>query len=184
MGKNNIQIACSLLKNGGIVAYPTESVWGLGCDPFNESAVQRILELKKRSLDKGLILVAGEFEQLEELIAPLSEQFLDRLRNSWPGPTTWLIPDPLNCFPNWIKGQHSSVAIRISAHPIVSALCRRFGRPIVSTSANSSGEREIKSKSELKGQFGVNIDYIVNGKLGGNDSASTIKDLTTNKVLR
>ena len=125
-----------------------------------------------------------EFDQLEELIAPLSEQFLDRLRSSWPGPTTWLIPDPLNCFPNWVKGQHSSVAIRISAHPIVSNLCRRFGRPLVSTSANSTGEREIKSKSELKRQFGVNIDYIVNGKLGGNESTSTIKELTTDKVLR
>ena len=166
------------------MAYPTESVWGLGCDPFNESAVQRILELKKRSLDKGLILVAAEFDQLEELIAPLSEQFLDRLRSSWPGPTTWLIPDPLNCFPNWVKGQHSSVAIRISAHPIVSTLCRRFGRPLVSTSANFTGEREIKSKSELRRQFGVSIDYIVNGKLGGSESTSTIKDLTTDKVLR
>jgi L-threonylcarbamoyladenylate synthase len=184
MGKNDIEIACSLLETGGIIAYPTESVWGLGCDPYNESAVQRILDLKQRPLDKGLILVAGEFDQIEDLIGPLSGEFGDRLRTSWPGPTTWLIPDPLNFFPNWIKGQHSSVAIRISAHPLVSALCNQFGQPVVSTSANFSGQLEIKSKADVECQFGINIDYILDGELGGRQNTSTIRDLITGKILR
>lgn len=184
MGKRDIEIACSYLNIGSIIAYPTESVWGIGCDPFNEFAVKRVLKLKNRPVEKGLILVAGGLEQLEKLIDPLSSELTDRLRNTWPGPITWVIPDKRDCFPRWIKGEYSSVAIRISAHPLVLGLCRQFGRPIVSTSANSAGHAEIKCKSNLETQFGSNIDYIVDGNLGERRSTSTIKDLITGKTLR
>ena len=182
--EGKIEIACSHLIKGDIIAYPTESVWGIGCDPYDELAVKRIVRLKNRSIEKGLILVAGGLEQLEALIAPLDDELSDRLKNTWPGPITWLIPDYENCYPDWIKGQHSSVAIRVSAHPLVLDLCRQFGRPIVSTSANSAGETEIKSKSRLKKQFGNSIDYILDGNLGGRESTSVIKDLISGKILR
>ncbi len=176
--------ACEALERGGIIAYPTEAVWGLGCDPNNSSAIQRILELKQRPAAKGLIVVAADMMQIEDLLAPLSSLQTEQLRATWPGPVTWLIPDPQNLFSSWVKGEHATVAVRVSAHPIVQQLCKAFGRPIVSTSANIAGQMEIRDRSELVVTFAEIIDCIVPGELGSRAAVSEIRDLVSGAKLR
>jgi L-threonylcarbamoyladenylate synthase len=180
----NLQRACEYLTQGKVIAYPTEAVWGLGCDPNNRDAVERIAQLKKREIGKGLILVAANIDQLGTLLDSLSEEQVATLEAGWPGPVTWLIPDPRDIIPIWIKGNHQSVAIRVSAHPIVQKLCLEFGSPIVSTSANTGGEQEIRSRLILQQQFASSIDYIVSGELGTQSRTSEIRDLVSGKIIR
>lgn len=184
MTKLNLQLACQHLKRGDVIAYPTEAVWGLGCDPRNEAAVHKILRLKNRSVEKGLILVGGDIAQFEALISPLSEAQRQTLEASWPGHVTWLVPDPEQLFPIWIKGSHQSVAIRVSAHPLVQALCALFGGPIVSTSANEAGQEEIRSRPILEEKFISGIDYVVDGALGQAAKPSEMRDLLSGKTIR
>ena len=176
--------AAVVLRRGGVIAYPTEAVWGLGCDPFNRDAALRILALKRREIDKGLLLVAAGMEQIDDLLAPLGEEPLAILRQSWPGHVTWLIPDPAGRYPAWIRGRHPTVAVRVSDHPVVASICRAFNRPIVSTSANFAGEPEIRSTEDLRRQFGGEIDYVAEGRLGGRDAPSEIRDLLSNIRIR
>ncbi|MDD9891452.1 MAG: L-threonylcarbamoyladenylate synthase [Gammaproteobacteria bacterium] len=184
MGNLDLSTACDFLKQGKLIAYPTEAVWGFGCDPFNEAAVLRILAIKQRPVEKGLILVAAGSSQIAELLEDLPETQKQLLADSWPGPTTWLIPDPKNLFPVWVKGTHKSIAIRVSAHPLVQELCKQYGKPIVSTSANTAGEEEIRSRLILEEQFADRIDYIVEGELGDRSVPSQIRDLISGAVLR
>ena len=183
-GGGSVQQASEILAQGGVIAYPTEAVFGLGCDPNNEAAVERILTLKQRPRDKGLLLVAADIQQIAPLLAGLAPEMVSKLEQSWPGPVTWLIPDPDNYYPEWIKGQHSSVAIRVSAHPVVRQLCQAFGQPIVSTSANLADEPEIRCRLILQETFGDKIDFTVEGELGDASQPSTIKDLVTGATLR
>ncbi len=178
------QSAGEVLSNGGVIAYPTEAVWGLGCDPQNEEAVHRILTIKQREVSKGLILVAANQEQISPLISSLTEDQRKLLNESWPGPVTWLLPDPDNVIPSWIKGEHASVAIRVSAHPIVVELCQAFEGPIVSTSANQAGEPEIRSRLIIEEQFSDKIDAVVEGELGSSLQPSEIRDITSGAQLR
>ena len=131
----SLKLAAKHIQLGRVVAYPTEAVWGLGCDPYNQQAVETILRLKKRDVSKGLILVAADMQQLGFLLHDLSEDKLDILKQTWPGPNTWIIPHK-NRIPLWVSGQHNGVAVRVSSHPLVSALCKLYGGPIISTSAN------------------------------------------------
>ena len=179
-----LETACALLKSGKVISYPTEAVWGLGCDPYNEMAVNRLLALKNREVSKGLILVAANLDQISSLIEPLDEDQKTILKRSWPGPTTWLIPDRHDCYPSWIKGQHDSVAIRVSDHKLVRDLCLKFGGLIVSTSANVAGEPEIRERKKIEEVFGDSIDYVVGGELGDKHSTSEIRDIITGKRLR
>ena len=128
--------AATTLHRGGVIAYPTEAVWGLGCDPSNEAAVARLLALKQRPVDKGLILVAGTLEQFHGLLDwdALPTDRSEAVFASWPGPHTWIVPTS-GRVPHWITGAHDGVAVRVSAHPQVVALCDAFGGPLVSTSA-------------------------------------------------
>ncbi len=184
MDKLNLQLACRNLEQGKLIAYPTEAVWGLGCDPQNEKAVGRILRLKARPVYKGLILVAATREQFGKLLHGLSSKQQARLQASWPGHVTWLIPDPGQLIPEWIKGSHQCVAVRVSTHPIVQQLCTLFGAPIVSTSANKTGAAEIRSRATLEETFGGSIDCIVSGELGRADKPSEMRDLISGKVIR
>lgn len=176
--------AASRLHQGKLIAYPTEAVWGIGCDPFNKAAVLRILRLKRRPLEKGLLLLAADMDQIEDLLGVLAPEQIAVLRESWPGPVTWLIPDPDQRYPDWIKGEHQSVAIRVSDHPVAAAISRSFGKPVVSTSANLAGEPEIRSREDLHRQFGDGIDYVVAGKLGGRGAPSEIRDLSSGRRIR
>lgn len=175
-------VAC--LQQGGVIAYPTEAVWGLGCDPWNHKAVQRLLALKRRPEHKGLILVAANEQQIAPLLAGLSPVLRQRLHDSWPGRVTFVIPDPDGWAPGWIRGSHASVAVRVSAHPQVRSLCLRWGGPLVSTSANRSGEPPGTDRATVVQQLGDRLDWITQGQTGSDATPSSILDLVSGRVIR
>lgn len=177
------------LQQGGVIAYPTEAVYGYGCDPFNDSAVERLLAIKQRPWHKGLILIAADIAQLDFLLEPLTAQQIDTLSASWPGPYTWLIPDALQRVPRLVKGQHGSVAVRVSSHPTARALCELWGGPIVSTSANRSGEAPSYTELSLRARLQrlavwYQPDAIVGGPTLGLDKPSEIRDLVSGDLIR
>ncbi|MDF3920096.1 MAG: L-threonylcarbamoyladenylate synthase [Pseudomonadota bacterium] len=175
--------AVAALRRGGIIAYPTEGVWGLGCDPDDERALSALIALKGRASEKGLILIAGDIRQLAAWLEGVDDDAMARLAASWPGPNTWLIPDNGRAAP-LLRGSHSTLAVRVSDHPLVQALCAAWGGPLVSTSANRAGEPPAMSASQVRETFGEALDAVVEGPLGGRDRPSTIRDLMTNEVLR
>ncbi|MFN3581900.1 MAG: L-threonylcarbamoyladenylate synthase [Pseudomonas sp.] len=171
-----------IVKVGGVIAYPTEAVWGLGCDPWQADAVERLLELKQRPVEKGLILVAGHIDQFDFLLWDLPDNQLAKLRLSWPGANTWLVPHQER-LPPWITGQHDSVALRVSAHPLVRQLCQACG-PLVSTSANPTGRPAARSRLRVEQYFHRRLEAIVPGALGGQRNPSIIRDLQTDQIIR
>lgn len=179
-----IRRAVDYIEQDGVIAYPTEAVWGLGCDPYSETAVKRLLALKKRPVEKGLILVASKVEQVEHLLESLTQEQRSTVLNSWPGPNTWLIPDPNELVPTWIKGEHESVAVRVSDHPLVRALCERFGRLLVSTSANPATREPALTKTKVNAYFGPALDFVLAGELGGRSAPSVIRDAVSLNTLR
>jgi len=177
----HIQAARSLLKQGKVIAYPTEAVYGLGCCPFNEAAVLRLLALKGRTVNKGLLLLIYKWQQLSDLISPISEANMQRVQATWPGHVTWVFPKS-TMIPSWISGEHATVAIRMTAHPVARALC--INGPIVSTSANISGALPALEIATLNKQFPHGIDGCVVGKLGDSTMPSAIYDVLTGQKLR
>ena len=170
------------IRAGAVIAYPTEAVWGLGCDPWNEEAVDRLLAIKNRSVDKGLILVADNIRQFDFLLADLPQVWQDQLASTWPGPTTWLVPHQ-NRLPEWITGGHPGVAIRVSDHPLVRDLCALTG-PLVSTSANPSGRPPALSRLRIEQYFAGQLDGVLDGRLGGRKNPSQIRDLLSGAQVR
>ncbi|MFK0571390.1 L-threonylcarbamoyladenylate synthase [Endozoicomonas sp.] len=180
----DVSQAGRVIRNGGVIAYPTEAVWGLGCDPWNRQAVYRVLELKQRPVEKGVILAGSSEDQFTALLDPLSPKERARLKSTWPGPYTWLIPDPDGWAPDWVRGQFDTVAVRISAHPIVKALCEATGHPIVSTSANLAGKEPLLTFSAIEEEFGGLLDAIVPGDTGEQKIPSIIQDLRSGELVR
>ncbi|WP_300272132.1 L-threonylcarbamoyladenylate synthase [Halomonas sp.] len=178
-----IEHAVAALRRGGVIAYPTEAVWGLGCDPDDDAALTRLLRLKRRDPAKGVILVAGRIEQFDAWLEGLPPERHAPLAASWPGPNTWLVPDNGRSRA-LVRGDHDRVALRVSAHPLVAALCDAFGGPIVSTSANIASEPPAMSAEQVRAIFGDGLDAIVEGELGGLERPSTIRDLVSGRVLR
>ncbi len=172
------------MDQGGVIAYPTEAVYGLGCDPFNAHAIAKILQLKQRSIEKGFILIAERWEQVASLVLPIKPRALHQVLDTWPGPITWVFPANKDTVPKWIQGQHQGIAIRISNHPIVQALCYQFKKPLVSTSANIQGQPPIRDAHTVKMTFGHQINVIIDGKLGSQIHPTTIKDAITGEVIR
>lgn len=175
--------AVETVKNGGILAYPTEAVFGLGCDPRNLSAVQRLLGAKQRPADKGLILLAANIHQLSDFVPPLSEEVKERILASWPGPVTWLLPVHEHVSP-LIRGNFQKIAVRVSAHPVCEQLCQRLGHPLISTSANITGKPAATTAQQVSEQLGQHVDLILDKPLGGRIQPSEIRDAFTNKILR
>jgi len=178
-----LRAAVGALRQGGVIACPTEAVWGLSCDPYNESAVEDLLGLKRRPVSKGLILVAAKQEHVEFLLASLSEQQRQTVSASWPGPATWLLPHR-DLVPEWICGDHSTVAVRVSAHPAVSALCAAWGGPLVSTSANPAGARPAREAFQVRRYFGDALDYVLPGRIGEAARPTTIRDACSGQIIR
>ncbi|WP_435372738.1 L-threonylcarbamoyladenylate synthase [Pseudoteredinibacter isoporae] len=172
-----------VMQGGGVIAYPTEAVWGLGCDPFEQPAVEKILWLKGRAQAKGLILVAADINQFEPFLAGLSQEQLQLLEDSWPGPHTWLVPVNGYC-PEWISGRFDSVALRVSAHPVVSGLCQAFGGPIVSTSANPQGLPPALNAMQAERYFRGSLDGLAPGVVNTQAKPSTIRDLRSGDIIR
>ncbi|WP_018694376.1 L-threonylcarbamoyladenylate synthase [Algicola sagamiensis] len=173
------------LQQGGVIAYPTEAVFGLGCDPDNEKAVKSLLEIKKRPIEKGLILIAENYSQLlpyiDDKAIPMDRR--TQIVSSWPGHVTWILPSHPTT-PGWLTGNRPTIACRVTAHPVVREICQHFGKPIVSTSANLSGEPEIKDPVELERIFQPLVSHIVKGPLGSAQQPSQIFDALTGKKYR
>lgn len=185
MAELTFAAAAQLLHRGGVIAYPTEAVWGLGCDPFDEAAVLRLLAIKQRTVDKGLILIAGAPAQLDGLLRweRLPPGRAEAVFASWPGPHTWIVPASPRV-PGWITGAHAGVAVRVSAHPDVIALCAAFGGPLVSTSANLAGAPPAFTRATLDPGLLARLDGVTQGETGGLAAPSAIRDAATGHVLR
>ncbi|MDZ7851363.1 MAG: Sua5/YciO/YrdC/YwlC family protein [Halomonas sp.] len=180
---NALDEAVVVLHAGGVIAYPTEAVWGLGCDPDDAAALTRLLQLKARDPAKGVILIAASIGQVAPWLEGLSAEQQALLAASWPGPHTWLVPDNGRSHA-LVRGDHDRVALRVSDHPRVVALCEAFGGPLVSTSANRAGEPPAMCAEEVRAAFGDELDAVLEGPLGGLERPSTIRDLVTGRVLR
>lgn len=184
-GDLNIPSAAALLVRGGVLAYPTEAVWGLGCAPFDGEAVHRLLAIKRRPVGKGLILVADEVDRFDALVdwTALADARRAAVRATWPGPATWVLP-ATRAVPSWIRGERDGVAVRVSAHPTVAALCARFGGPVVSTSANLAGAPPAVRRADLDPVLLALVDGICQGETGGLGAPTPIRDGATGAVLR
>lgn len=177
--------ATHALRSGQVIAYPTEAVWGLGCDPFNQYAVQRILGLKQRSVDKGVILIAATVAQVEPYLVGLNTEQYQRVVQSWlsgQGANTWLVPLTSD-IPDWISGIHDRVAIRVSHHPVVQALCLAYGGMIVSTSANPAGAEAARTARQVQVYFADQVSCVT-GEVGESAQPSVIRDAVTGRILR
>lgn len=172
-----LELAVAALRAGGLVLHATEGVWGLACDPLRAAAVARLLRVKSRAPDKGLIVIGADAEtfapELDALNAPQREEVLA----SWPGRVTWLLPS--DRFPHWITGGRDTVAVRVPGHAQARALCRKFGGPLVSTSANASGLPAIRRRLQARAFASRHqgIDYVLPGETSaGSSGPSEIRD--------
>lgn len=184
--KQQINQAVEALQQGGIIAYPTEAVFGLGCDPKNISAVKKILAIKQRDKAKGLILIAANFDQIKPYIQTLEKDIEEKLLDSWnrsESPITWLVPVK-NEISDYLTGQFDTLAVRVTKHPLVKELCEEFGGAIVSTSANKSKQEAARSSVQVKQVFKNEIDFILEGETDLNAQPSEIRDALTSKVIR
>ena len=173
--------AARAIREGGVVAYPTEAVYGLGCDPLNARAVERLLAIKQRPMHKGLILLGADLDQLRPFI-DLPEETLAPLQD-WPVGTTYLVPASA-LVPEWIRGEHAKVAVRVSHHPLAARLAELAGVPLVSTSANLSGRPSLRNPFQVGRQLGGLVDFIVTGQCNITNRPSTIIDLESGATLR
>ena len=178
-----LRLAARQMHEGKLLAYPTESVWGLGCDPLNGRAVADLLALKKRIAAKGLILIAADFEQIEPWLDIHSEQMKNQLLASWPGPVTWIVPAAPDT-PAWLRGNHDTLAVRVTAHSVAAALCRAFGGAIVSTSANPSGARPARTQLKTRRYFKDAPLNFLPGSVGGQNQPTAIFDARNGVKLR
>ena len=179
----HIREAVRQLASGGVIAYPTETVYGLGCDPFDGNAALHLIDLKKRNIDQGLILVASHFEQLEPLLCTLSAAVRKRVTRPGKLPVTWVLP----CLPGtpaWLRGKHDSLAVRVSNHPVTAALCERWGGPLVSSSANVHGKPPATTPLAIRKAFNGQLDYILHGTHGSTNRPSQIRNGLTGELLR
>lgn len=178
-----LHAALCALRAGGVIAYPTEGVWGLGCDPRREAALLRLLALKRRDWRKGLVLIAADFAQLEPYVERPSKSALKRAFDTWPGPATWVFPCAADASP-LLTGERHSIAVRVTAHPIAAELCAAFGGALVSTSANLADRPPARSATEVRLAFRNALDAIVPGALGGLDKPTPIRHVVSGMILR
>lgn len=175
-----LQQAVISLQSGGVIAYPTEGVWGLGCIWTDEHAIKEILRLKQRPLEKGMIVLCSQLSDIESFLLPLSDIDIDQIAQDYPHPVTWILPCKLSVSES-VRGQHESIAVRFSRHPQVRALCKQVG-PIISTSANPTGLPAAMSEQAVKHYFQDQLSYILPGQLGGYSKPSEIRTLDGQRV--
>lgn len=179
----NPEEAAECLHKGQVIAYPTEAVFGLGCDPRNEKAITSLLALKHRPASAGLILIGSSLDQFSDWIPELDASLLAPALETWPGPVSWLFPRGDNV-PDSVAGSHDTVAIRVTAHLPCIELCEAFGGPLISTSANPRSAPPARSAGEVEDYFGAFLGGILAGPLGGREQASEIRDLLTGQSIR
>lgn len=173
----------SAYRAGALIAYPTEGVWGLGCDPFSKEAVHRLLALKERPVSKGLIVIAADWEACADWVDDAFLSSSEMPTPNWSVPQTWVFPASA-LVPSWIQGEHSGVALRVTKHPIAAEIARQCGGVICSTSANLSGDPAIRDEQTLRDQAFASECVIVSGELGGLTSPTPIYDAVTKVSLR
>lgn len=173
--------AARVLRSGGVIAYPTEGVFGLGCLPDHFEAVSRVLAIKNRDPALGLVLIASDIEQLASWIE-LPEGSPD-LQSTSDKPVTWIVPATQEV-PYWVRGENAGLAIRLTTHPVASTLCEAADSALVSTSANLHGRPPTRNPFVLRRRFGALVDYIVPGECGPASGSSEIRELTSGRVLR
>ncbi|WP_404400911.1 Sua5/YciO/YrdC/YwlC family protein [Idiomarina seosinensis] len=170
---------------GGVIAYPTEAVFGLGCDPTDDTAIKQILALKRRPVEKGLILIAADYSQLlpyiDDRAIPQDKRF--QVLSHWPGPVTLILP-ARKSVSEWLTGGRDTIAVRVTAFEPVRALCRKLGTALVSTSANPAGEEPARTADEVRSYFGDQLSWVWDAETGGARSPSKIIDPLTEKVFR
>lgn len=177
------EAAAALLREGGVLAYPTEGVYGLGCDPDNREAFERIFAMKRRPPEQGVLLIAADFAQVRDWIGSATEAAFARASAIWPGAHTFIFPRSSRV-PEWVAGGHAGIALRVTAHAPSAALCRAFGGPIVSTSANRHGEPPARSAADIRAIFGDEPDGVLDAPLGGLDKPTPITDAVTGAIIR
>ncbi|EIC23065.1 Sua5/YciO/YrdC/YwlC family protein [Thiorhodovibrio frisius] len=180
---HRLRLARDCLRSGGVVAYPTEAVYGLGCDPRNEPAIERLLHLKHRAPDKGLILIAADFAGLHAYVQDLAPERMAEILATWPGPNTWLLPVRPETS-RLLSGRFDTLAVRVTAHPLAAALCRAFGGALVSTSANLASRPPARHARQLRRRLGGLPDDVLVGDCGGEHRPSCIRDGRSGRVLR
>jgi L-threonylcarbamoyladenylate synthase len=181
----NMVQAVEALRSGGVVAYPTEAVYGLGCDPRQRAAFDKLFALKQRPPTHGVLLIGADFEQVAPYIDLMATPAaaIERARATWPGPHTWIFPRAA-VTPAWLVGAHAGIALRVTAHPLAAALCRAFGGALVSTSANRHGEPPARDADGVRAIFGARVDAILQGDIGGLERPTPIRDAISGDFLR
>jgi len=175
--------AARIIREGGIVAYPTEAVYGIGCLPRHEPALERIIAIKHRDAGKGMIVVAADASQLEGIAQLPSGDRGREISSSWPGPVTWIVPAAPG-LPALLTGGRTTIAVRVSNHPTVRQLCLDTGSALVSTSANRSGHRPARTALEARRAIGRDVDFVLAGAVGGERRPTEIRDGKTGRILR
>jgi len=186
VNSQQIQQAVKILQQGGIIAYPTEAVYGLGCDPKNIAAIKKILTLKKREKEKGLILTGSSLQQFQPFIQKLDNSIKQKLLDSWQNSDhaiTWLVPAKESTS-IYIKGQFNTIAIRVSHHPVVKELCEHFEGAIISTSANEAGKDAARTQQQVLDAFGSKVNLVVEGETNLAANPSEIRDAISDKIIR
>lgn len=183
MNSWQLRRARQVVQAGGVIAYPTEAVFGLGCNPWNTQAIARLLQIKQRSPNKGLILIAADLAQIEPFLAPLPQAAWQRILPSWPGPITWLLPARASVA-KVLTGGRDKLAVRITAHALAAQLCLACGTALVSTSANRSGRSPARTTRELRLRLGQEVDFVLPGEVGGLGKPTEIRDGLTGAVIR
>jgi len=173
------------VRHGGVIAYPTEAVFGLGCDPRNRAAFDKLFTLKQRPPTQGVLLIGADFDQVAPYIdlAATPREAIERAKATWPGPHTWIFPRAVDV-PKWIAGGHAGIALRVTAHAPAAELCRAFGGAIVSTSANRHGEPPARTADEVRAAFGDALDAILNAATGGLERPTPIRDAISGESVR
>lgn len=179
----HLRMAVRSLNQGEVIAYPTESVYGLGCDPEDLDAVEQLIQIKSRSSAKGLILIASDISQLEDWVAFDKVADMQPLLESWPGHETWLVPARDDVSP-LLTGYRDTLAVRVSAHPIVQQLCQLFGGAITSSSANKNGKKEARDLFTTRQYFHDEVDYYLPGEISGYPRPSRIRNALTGQTIR
>jgi len=180
-----LDAAAALLHDGGVLAYPTEAVFGLGCDPHDQVAFERLFALKQRPSTQGVLLIAADFGQVARYIdvAAVPGEVWQQVRASWPGPQTWIFPRATDA-PDWVAGSHAGIALRVTAHEPAAALCRAFGGALVSTSANPHGQPPARAAQVVAEYFGDALDGLLDAPLGDLRSPTVIRDALSGAIIR
>lgn len=179
---NDVAAAAEVLLAGGVIAYPTETLPGIGCLATDAAAIRRILKIKQRPASKGLIILVSSPDQLQPSITALDENMTQRLQQITALPTTWLLPVGEDKLP-LLHGEHDRLAVRVSRHPTASSLCNTVNQAIVSTSINTTGEPAARYLSEIPAAILNQLDLLLTGP-EGTGTPSEIRDIVTNQVIR